>query len=131
MKYVYPAVFTPEEKGFSINFPDIDSCYTCGDDLIDGIKMAEDALAFRLYDIETANEEIPKPTTINDLVLNKGEFATLIPCDTIGYQKMNNGKAVKKTLTIPQWMDEMASAKGINFSQLLQEAIVDKLEIEK
>jgi predicted RNase H-like HicB family nuclease len=130
MKYVYPAIFTPEKKGFSINFPDIESCYTCGDDLFDGMKMAEDVLAFTLYDMETEGRDIPKPSGVGEFNLKDGEFATLVPCDTMGYRKLNNGKAVKKTLTIPQWMDEMASSKGLNFSQLLQEAIADRLGIE-
>ena len=52
-KYAYPAVFTPEENGrFSVNFPDLESCYTCGDDMKDALIMAEDALAFTLYDYE-------------------------------------------------------------------------------
>jgi predicted RNase H-like HicB family nuclease len=130
MKYVYPAVFTPDGKGFSINFPDVESCYTCGDNLVDGMKMAEDVLAYALYDLETEGGEIPTPSAIKDIALTGDEFATLVPCDTLTYRKMNNGKAVKKTLTIPQWMDEMAAAKGVNFSQLLQEAITNRLEVE-
>jgi predicted RNase H-like HicB family nuclease len=129
MKYVYPAIFTPEEQGFSIDFPDIESCYTCGDDLVDGIKMAEDILASRLYDIEVSEEAVPVPTAVNSLVLQEGEFASIICCDTIVYRKLKNSKSVKKTLSIPQWMDEMASEKGINFSKVLQDALARQLHV--
>ncbi|GHU68202.1 HicB family protein [Clostridia bacterium] len=128
MKYVYPAVFTPEETGFSIDFPDIESCYTCGDDLVDGIEMAEDILASRLYDIEVSGKTVPDPSPLDTLVLKNGEFSTLVHCDTIVYRKLKNGKAVKKTLSIPQWMDEMASEKGINFSKVLQDALAAQLQ---
>jgi predicted RNase H-like HicB family nuclease len=129
MKYVYPAIFTSEEKGFSIDFPDIDSCYTCGDDLVDGIEMAEDILASRLYDIEVSGEDIPVPSDVKSLKLKKGEFASIVYCDTIVYRKLKNSKAVKKTLSIPQWMDEMAADKGINFSKVLQEALASQLNV--
>jgi predicted RNase H-like HicB family nuclease len=130
MKYVYPAIFTPEEKGFSIDFPDIESCYTCGDDLVDGIEMAEDILASRLYDIEVSGDDIPEPSDVKSLRLGNGEFTSLVHCDTIVYRKLKNGKAVKKTLTIPQWMDEMASDRGINFSKVLQDALASQLHLK-
>ena len=61
-KYAYPAIFTPEEYGsYSIVFPDLDGCYTCGDSLEDGIEMAEDALALVLYGYEKDGREIPAP----------------------------------------------------------------------
>ncbi|MDR0853736.1 MAG: type II toxin-antitoxin system HicB family antitoxin [Clostridiales Family XIII bacterium] len=129
MKYIYPAVFTAEEKGFSINFPDIESCYTCGDDLLDGHDMAEDVLALTLYDYEVEGRDIPAPTEIRDLDLGANEFVTFIACDTIKYRKLKSSKAVKKTLTIPQWLNEMAAAKGLNFSQILQEALTERLNI--
>jgi predicted RNase H-like HicB family nuclease len=129
MKYIYPAIFTPEETGFSIRFPDIESCYTCGDDLLDGHDMAADVLAFTLYDRENEKKSIPSPTPIRDLQLEANEFATLIACDTIAYRKLKNNKAVKKTLTIPQWLNEMAAARGLNFSQVLQEALTERLHI--
>jgi predicted RNase H-like HicB family nuclease len=127
MRYVYPAVFTKERKGYSINFPDLLGCYTCGDDLSDGIKMAEDVLAFTLYDLEKVSADIPSPSDIGDLAVGKNEFTTLIACDTVRYQKINNNKAVKKTLTIPQWMDELATERGLNFSKVLQDALEEKI----
>lgn len=127
-KYVYPAVFTPEDTGYSVFFPDLDGCYTCGDDLQDAIMMAEDVLAYVLYDMEKEGKEVPKASRIADIVLESpDDFVNYIACDTIEYAKMHNNRAVKKTLTIPEWLNEAAIKAGINFSQVLQEALMEKV----
>lgn len=127
MKYVYPAVFTPEDNGqFSVNFPDLESCYTCGDDLGDALYMAEDVLAMTLVSYEDKGLSIPAPS--EKLLLEAGEFQNFIACDTEIYRKQNLNKAVKKTLTIPEWLNEKALAQGINFSQVLQEALMERLQ---
>lgn len=126
-KYVYPAIFTPEEKGFSVVFPDLEGCYTCGDDLADAMEMAEDVLAFTLYSLEKRGEAIAKPSEA--LNVKGGEFVNHILCDTLEYHKRNNTKAVKKTLSIPEWLNESATAAGLNFSQVLQNALKQELGI--
>ena len=126
-KYVYPAVFTPEEKGYSIIFPDLEGCYTCGDNLVDGLEMARDALALVLYGYEKEGREIPKPSERITITLNEGEFINYVVCDTLVYRKRHNNKAVKKTLTLPEWLNEEAMSIGLNFSQVLQEALLQKL----
>ena len=127
--YVYPAVFTIEEDGrYSINFPDLESCYTCGDDLADGICMAEDVLALTLYHYEKDGREIPEPSKADELEIDDNEFVNFIVADTIGYQKKFNKKAVKKTLTIPEWLNELAQAANVNFSQVLQDALIERIK---
>lgn len=129
-KYSYPAIFTPEENGaFSVIFPDLESCYTCGDDLTDAIMMAEDVLAYTLYDYERENKDIPIPSPINSISISGSEFVSYVACDTLEYRKMHNNKAVKKTLTIPEWLNEEATARSINFSQVLQEALLSKIQV--
>lgn len=126
--YVYPAIFTPEKNGgFSINFPDLEECYTCGDNLKDGIFMAEDVLASVLYDYERMNKEIPNASDLKNIQVNEGEFVNYITCDTLWYRKKHRCKAIKKTLTIPEWLNEAAIRQGINFSQVLQEALMEKV----
>lgn len=127
-KYAYPAVFTPEnDGGFSIHFPDLDGCYTCGDDMVDGLTMAEDVLALVLYGYEKDGREIPAPSKESNISLSEGEFINFVACDTLEYRKMYNNKAVKKTLTIPEWLNEAAIAMDLNFSQVLQEALLSKI----
>ena len=127
MKYVYPAVFTPEDNGqFSVYFPDLEGCYTSGDNLGDAIYMAGDVLAMTLVSYEDKDLSIPAPS--EKLPLEEGEFQNYIVCDTEIYRRKNLNKAVKKTLTIPEWLNEKALAQGINFSQVLQEALLERLQ---
>ena len=128
-KYAYPAIFTAEEDGtYSITFPDLDGCYTCGDSLEDGIEMAEDALALTLYGYEKEGLEIPLASSPASLPVSENEFVNFIACDTMAYRKMYNNKAIKKTLTIPEWLNEAATSMGLNFSQVLQEALLSKIQ---
>ena len=80
--YIYPAIFTKEEKGYSINFPDIDSCYTMGEDLKDGLEMAEDVLSLMLSGYEKEGKTIPKPSPIEGIKLEENQRIHLIKCDT-------------------------------------------------
>ncbi len=128
-KYAYPAVFTPEKGGgFSIRFPDLENCYTCGDNMVDSLLMAEDVLALVLYGYERDGRKIPSPSDESGIPLSKGEFINYIACDTLEYRKIYN-KAVNKTLTIPEWLNEAAMAMGLNFSQILQEALLSKIQL--
>lgn len=89
-KYLFPAVFTKENNGqYSVNFPDIQQCYTCGDDLQDAFDMAQDVLCMRLYDMEEAGEKIPSPSAIKDVTANDEDTVSLVRCDTIEYYGSN------------------------------------------
>ena len=127
-RYTYPAIITPEaEGGYSVLFPDLEGCYTCGDDLGEALYMAEDVLAYTLYDYEKEKREIPAPTPVDALQLGNGEFVNYVTCDTLEYQRMNNNKSVKKTLSVPEWLNQAAIDAGVNFSQVLQDALKAKL----
>ena len=131
-KYVYAAVFTPDGDGYSIDFPDLEGCYTCGDDLQDGIKMAQDVLSLTLVDYEDNKKKIPAASKLSAVPLNleAGEFASYIACDTTAYRRLLNSAAVKKTLSIPAWLNEAAMAAGVNFSQTLQDALKTQLGMQ-
>ena len=126
-KYIYPAIFTPEEGGYSVDFPDIEGCFTCGDTLEEALDMAKDALSLMLTQLEDEKRFIPTPSNINELSMNEGEFASLISADTVVYRRLLNNMAVKKTLSIPGWLNQAAIAAGINFSQILQDALKEKI----
>lgn len=130
-KYVYPAVFTAEATGgYSVNFPDFESCFTCGDDLADALEMAEDVLAITLFEHERDGRAIPDPSKPSEVPLEEGEFVTIVAADTLYYQRKFNSKAVKKTLSIPDWLNDLATAANINFSKALQEALAEKLGVQ-
>ena len=131
-KYAYAAVFSEDENGrFSVNFPDLEGCYTCGDDLKDTLTMAKDVLAYVLYDYEREGKKIPEPSNPEDIKFTNGEFMTFVACDTMDYRKMHNNRAVKKTLTIPGWLNEAALSMELNFSQVLQEALVERMKADE
>lgn len=93
-KYIYPAIFTPENGGgYSVRFPDLEGCFTCGDDLQDALKMANDALSLVLVGLEDEHKFISKPSEIGDLSMRKDEFSSLINVDTASYRvTLNNAK---------------------------------------
>ncbi len=129
-KYAYPAVFTKEDDGmYSVVFKDFEGCYTGGKTLEEAIYMAEDVLALTLYDYEEDNRPIPQVSQIKDIKLKMNEFASFIRCDTLEYKKKMSNKAVKKTLSIPEWLNEKAMAANVNFSKVLQEALMEKLNL--
>ena len=123
MKYVYPAVFEPEDGLYNVTFPDLPNCYTCGDDLADAMYMAEDALGGWLSRAEENGADIPDASTNKSIALAPDAIVTLILADTEAYRRNHSEKAVKKTLTIPQWLNTAAEKRNINFSQVLQDAL--------
>lgn len=128
-KYVYPAVFTKENDGkYLVVFRDLEGCYTCGDNIEHAIEMAEDVLALVLYGYEVDGREIPEPSDLKDIKVNSNEFVNYVKCDTLEYRKMYNNKSVRKNVTLPEWLNEEAEAMKLNFSQVLQEALMQKVK---
>lgn len=128
-KLFYPAIFhKAEEGGFWISFPDLPECFTEGDDMKQAYEMAVEALGLALVNRKEEKEEIPMPSEIDKIQNEEGIFV-VIEFDMQEYLRKHTAKAVKKTLSIPQWLNEEATAMGINFSQVLQEALMNKLNI--
>ena len=135
MLSIYPACFYEEkEGGYSVIFPVL-GVATCGDDLQEAMEMAVDLLAGYLYDAKKSGETIPEPPKVADVDVNaeydgyKSAFVNLVSVDVDEYAKKKKKKAVKKTLTIPSWLNDLAIKEGINFSQVLQNALKQKLNV--
>lgn len=129
MKYVYPAIVTPSEEGYSVHIPDLPGCRTCGDTLAEALEMAEDAVAMWLWDAENNKEEIP-PASEN-LAAEYPGIVSLIKADTDLYRRQHDSRAVKKTLTIPAWLNFQAESANAPFSQILQEGLKTYLGLER
>lgn len=128
-KLFYPAVFhKAEEGGFWVSFPDIPECLTQGDDMQQAYEMAVEALGLSLTTMEDAGEEIPKSSTPEDINMEDG-FLVVVEFDMAEYRRKYCSKAVKKTLSIPEWLNEAAIRKNVNFSQVLQEALMQKINM--
>lgn len=128
MKLAYPACFYYEEGGgYSVEFPDLPGCITQGDTLEQAIEMAEDAALGWLLDELEDGSDIPAARRIEDTKIEGSGFVSLILLDLGAYsEKYCHNKYVKKTLTIPFWLNELSEKKKINFSQVLQEALLQK-----
>lgn len=127
----YPAIFhKAEEGGFWVSFPDIPECLTQGDNMQQAYEMAVDALGLSLVTMKECNEDIPKASDPDEIDTEDG-FLVVIEFDMADYRKKHCSRAVKKTLSIPEWLNEAAIQAGVNFSQTLQEALLAKLNISK
>lgn len=125
----YPAVFhKAEEGGFWVSFPDIPECMTQGDNMQDAYEMAVDALGLSLSTMEEAGEVIPEASPLDCVDAEDGTLI-IVEFDMAEYRRRHSSKAVKKTLTIPEWLNEAAVRENINFSQVLQEALITKLNV--
>lgn len=128
MKYAYPAIFTPAGNGeYDVKVPDLPGCRTCGKDLADAIFMAEDAVSMWLWDAESKSESIPAATRLPNV--EEPQFANYVVADTDEYLRKNDNRAVKKTLSIPSWLNARAEQAGVNFSQVLQDALKERLSV--
>ena len=128
-KFFYPALFHKEDDGgFWVSFPDIPECLTQGTDMSQANEMAVDALGLALEDRMKENN-VPVPTSIDFLVIAENSYPVIIEFDLLEYKKKHSSRAVKKTLTIPEWLNDEAIKKNINFSAVLQEALKAQLGI--
>lgn len=112
MKYVYPAVFHAEPEGGYTIFRYRGLSFS-GETIQECCEMAEDALTLMLWDMEENHISAPSPTPINEVHKeNKDDIVTLVKADTLAYRRKYDTKAIKKTLSIPQWLDTMAQEKA-------------------
>lgn len=129
--YVYPAIFTYADDGISIEFPDLPGCLPCADTTDEAVKNAKEAMGLHLFGMEEDNDPIPEPTEIRNLVLESNQVAMLIDVFMPLFREAIENAAVKKTLTIPFWLNKIAEENKINFSQVLQAALKERLNIKR
>lgn len=138
MLSVYPACFFKDETGYSVVFPDLNWLATGGSNEAEAMNMAVDCLAGYLYLLEKEGERAPEASSVADVSLAavakeldadvKGAFVSLVSVDVAEYAREHFEKSVRKSLTIPAWLDRAAKEKNINFSQVLQEALILKVK---
>ena len=143
MLSIYPACFFKEENGYSVVFPDLNWLATQGDTLDEAMSMAVDCLRGYLYSCKKDGDVISAPSKLSDIDIEAigkeldpgtpvdGSFVNMVSVDVEAYAKQHFEKSVKKTLTIPSWLNEEALALDINFSQTLQEALIQKIHATK
>ena len=132
MNYIYPAVFYPEPDGrFSVIFPDLNDLATYGDNLADAFSMAQDACGQYLFISLRDGEALPTPTPLESVEKDDpAAFVNLVGVNLNEYARAYDDKAVKKTLSIPAWLNTACENYGINYSKVLKDALIAKLQTQ-
>lgn len=130
--YVYPAVLTREEgSGFSVEFPDLPGCLTCGDTLEEALAMAREAMSLHLFGMEDDGDAIPAPSDPADIKLDTKQFVTLIDAWMPIFRSQMQRKSVNKMVTLPKWLSDLGERERVNFSGVLREALVAYLGVNE
>ncbi|MGN0468175.1 MAG: type II toxin-antitoxin system HicB family antitoxin [Acutalibacteraceae bacterium] len=127
MKKYYPVIFTKEDIGFSTCAIDFEGCFSEGDTFEQAYSNTQSAIGLYLDDCEN----LPDPSDPTEKQLADNQFICVVEFDSLEYKKKHSSHSVKKTLTIPAWLNEEAEKNHINFSGVLQEALKAKLNINK
>lgn len=128
-RYAYIAVLEYDDDGISIYFPDLPGCLPCAQTTEEALKNAKEAMGLHLYGMERDGDEIPEPTNINDIQLQSGGIPVLIDVFMPPVRDRAKTRFVKKTLTVPAWLAAKAEEDGVNFSKILQNALIDYLDL--
>lgn len=128
----YPAVFHYEDSSYWVEFPDLKGCFSDGKTLEEAFENSKEALGLYLdSNGQNSKRVIKKPSDIKKIIKDyKNETVMFIEYDSVEYARKYKNKAVKKTLSIPEWLNDLAMSESINFSQALQEALLKKLNIK-
>ncbi len=127
MKLVYPAVFKPfsdKSGGYVVEFPDLPGCVTEGKDLEQAIEMGIDAASGWILGELEDGEKIPQASNYSDIAIENGCMVNMLLLDIDSYGEKYGEKAVRKNLTIPAWLNAFAEKNNINFSKILQDALL-------
>ena len=129
MMYSYYAVLSFYDGGVSVTFPDLPGCVSHGETELDAIRGAKECLALHMYGMECDGEEPPAPSGAASIEHGEGEAVILVEAMMEPMRKRAENKYVKKTLTIPLWLNDAAMEQGVNFSQTLQEALLSRVQL--
>jgi predicted RNase H-like HicB family nuclease len=132
MKYVYPAIFTPEEENILVSVPDLPGLHTFGNSMADALFMVQDAIEMWLFDAENKGEIIPPASNqkiVAKMCKSTDQVVSMVAADTDEYRRQNDIRSVKKTLSIPAWLNHQAEKANAPFSQILQQGLKEYLHV--
>lgn len=125
--YAFPAFFYYDGDGISIEFPDLPGCLPCAQTTEEAFRNAKEALGVHLFGMEQDGDAIPVPTPVSELCPEDGAVIAMIEVFMPSVRDRINNRVVKKTLTIPAWLNREAEAADVNFSQILQDGLKNYL----
>jgi len=125
--YIFPAILFNDDNFIGVEFPDLPGCVTFGKDVDEALQMAKDALGGHLLTMEDVERPIPQSTPFDKVKSKKGQTVVLVDVYLSLLRDEEKNKAVKKTVTLPNWLNIAATNANINFSNALQEALKSRL----
>ncbi len=129
--YIYPAIFTAETgSAVSVAFPDLPECVTWGENEADALYSAQEALELCLLTREEDGETIPSPSSVQEIATSVGQVVVLVQANMILARAESRNKSVRKNCTLPQWLDELAAREHINYSQVLQQSLMNLFGVD-
>ncbi len=130
-RYCYPAVFAyDQDQEIAVVFPDLD-CATSGTDDADALLSARELLGCVMYGREEDGEDIPEPTPLAEVQAADNERAVLIDVYMPSIRLAQINRSVNRTVTLPAWLNAAALERGVNFSQVLQEALKQQIRSDR
>jgi len=129
--YEYVAVFDYAQDGINIYFPDLPGCLSCAKDTKEALKNAEEVLGLYMTCYEDEGWEIPEPTPLENIKCKENEKPILVSVWMPLARSKVEEASVKKTLSLPKWLNDLAEEHKINFSQVLQAALKDILQTKR
>ncbi len=126
--YTYPAFFSYDDDGISIEFPDLPGCLPCGHTSEEAFKRAKEAMGLHLFGLEQEGKPVPAPTPVQDLHPEHGAVVAMVEVYMPSIRMAAVNSSVTRTVTLPAWMNAAAKERNINFSQVLQDALRQQLQ---
>lgn len=137
MRIAYPTIFTKTEDCYLIEVPDLE-ILTEGTNLENAIEMARDAISITIVSLEDVQQVVPAPSAIESINVSKSTFAdsgsgfvSMVDTDTADYRKKIDTKPVRRNVSLPGWLNYEVNAAGINVSRFLQDALIERLNIQR
>ena len=128
----YLAVLEPGEDGsYGISFPDLPGCFSFGENLTEAQHMAAEAASLHVYGMERDGEEIPTPSVSLPRETTDGMIVMPVTIHPDLYKMKRDNERVKTNITLPAWLKRIAEEQKVNYSRLLETALIDYLQIPK
>ena len=130
-RYSVIAIVYTDDDGVSVEFPDLPGCLPCAESIDEAVDNAREALGLHLWGMEQDGENIPKPSTIKDIQIEDGGVPMLVDVFMPPFRDKLTNRFVKKTLSLPAWLADLADKDGVNCSKVFQAALIDYLGVKQ
>jgi len=130
-RYSFIAVVYTDDDGVSVVFPDLPGCLPCAESIDEAVENAREALGLHLWGMEQDGEAIPKPSTIKEIKVEDGGVPMLVDVFMPPFRDKLQNRFVKKTLSLPAWLADLADKDGVNCSKVFQSALIDYLGVNQ